>query len=334
MKRVFSVLLFVFGLLIGIQSNAQVYNLKYHGFLDNREYFNPYISPQTIFGNRLSLDFGLQLDSVNAVYAGGSYLYEFGSKGDLIPPDITIYYKHKKNPASFYFGSFPRENLVRHPRVLLTDTLQYYRPNMEGTFVEVHGDWGYQNIWIDWLSRQSQTREEIFLVGYSGHLEYSSFFLNTHFIMQHIAGTSDPAVPHNLRDNGGFLAQAGVRLSPHVFLDELSLSAGPVISYDRLRGVYPLQYYYGIMARLDAEFKGAGFHYTFYKGDGQVQVMGDTFYSAKQYMRLDTYMTLYKKQNVMVRLSFGFHLLPNNLDYSQQLIVSFDLNERKLKLNK
>jgi len=332
MKKIVATFLIVFCLSFLFKVKGQVYNLKFDGFLDNREYFNPYISPQTIFGNRLSLDFGFQVDSVNSFYAGGSYLYEYGSRGDLIPPDITIYYKHDQDPFLFYFGAFPRDNLVRQPRVLLTDTLEYYRPNVEGAFVELHGDWGYQNVWIDWLSRQTKTKEEVFLVGYSGHLEYSSFFLNTHFLMQHIAGTSDPASSHNLRDNGGFLAQAGFDLSGLFFFDKLSLAAGPVLSYDRLRGVYPLRYYHGVMATLNADYKGYGVHYAFYKGEGQVQAIGDSFYSADQYMRLDTYFTLYQKKNVFIRLAFGFHFLPGNLDYSQQLKVSFNLDNQSFQL--
>jgi hypothetical protein len=85
------------------------------------------------------------------------------------------------------------------------------------------------------------------------------------------------------------------------------------------------------MGNFDADYKGNGIDFTFYKGDGQVQVIGDSFYSAEQYMRLDTYLTLYQKHNVFVRLSFGFHFLPEYMDYSQQLIVSFDLDNRKIK---
>ncbi len=314
-----------------LRTESQVYNLRFEGFLDNREYFNPYISPQTIFGNRLSLELGHQYDSNNSFYGGISYLYEYGAELGASALDITLYYKNEKEPFLFYFGTFPRRNLINHPRVLLNDTLMYYRPNVQGSFVEVHGDWGHQNIWIDWLSRQTQTDEEVFLVGYSGLLKTNALFLETYMTMHHIAGTADTSKVHHLRDNGGFLAKAGVDLSSNLFLDKFSLAAGPVISYDRLRGVYPLEYHYGIIGSFIIDYKGYGIDYTFYKGDGQVQVFGDSFYTAKQYMRIEPYLTPFQNNNILVRLSFGFHATPGYFDNSQKLIVLVNLEDNPMR---
>ena len=315
-------------------AKGQDYHFYYDGFLDNREYFNPHISPQTMFGNRVSLEIGFPLDSANAFYGGLSYLYEFGSKGDLISPDVTLYYKHQKDPFIFYFGAFPRRDLIRHPRVLLTDTLQFYRPNVEGTFVQFQGDWGYQHVWIDWLSRQTLNKEEVFLVGYSGCFKIKPFFLKTHAILHHIAGTANLEEDHNLRDNGGFMAQAGVDLSGQLFFDRFTFSVGPVFSYDRLRGVYPLEYHQGIIANARIGYKGYGVDYTFYKGDGQVQAIGDAFYTANRYMRFDTYLTPFQNDHASIRLTFGFHFVPGYVDFSQQLRINFNLNNEVLPIFK
>ncbi len=322
--------LFLAFLPISWLAHSQVIDFRYHGFLDNREYFNEFIAPQTIFGNRASAALGFQFDSINAVYVGGSYLYEFGSKGDLVAPDLTLYYEYNQRPFRFYFGSFPRHDKILHPKVLMTDTLYYFRPNVEGTFLEVAGGWGHQNVWIDWLSRQSLTKEEIFLVGYSGNLNFKPGYLKSYFIMQHIAGTANPDEPHNLRDNGGAVLSLGADLSSYLFFDKFSIDAGGAYSYDQLRGVYDLKHYFGFIGNLKAEYKILGLEYTFYRGEGQVQTIGDSFYKSKKYMRLDGYIVPYRNQNMFIRAQFGFHFLPGLIDFSQQLTVVYLIDDHKI----
>ena len=62
----------------------------FHGFFDNREYFNDYTDPQTIFGSRLFAEAGFALNDYNRFKAGLNFLYEFGSKGDLLAPVLNL----------------------------------------------------------------------------------------------------------------------------------------------------------------------------------------------------------------------------------------------------
>ena len=109
--------------------NGQTFEWRtgFHGFFDNREYFNQYTSDQTMFGSRIYAEAGVSTDDHNHFMAGLSYLYEFGNKNDLIAPDIILYYHGNKGPLNFFFGAFPRKELIDQPLMLLTDTLSYYR---------------------------------------------------------------------------------------------------------------------------------------------------------------------------------------------------------------
>ncbi|NBC82167.1 MAG: hypothetical protein GVY19_02185 [Bacteroidetes bacterium] len=321
----------ILGLVLTTSMQAQQfgYRIQYDGFADNREYFNEYIEPQTIFGSRLSADIGIRFDSIHRVHAGFSQLYEFGGKESIPYPDITMYYAIDHELFEFYIGAFPRYNLVKHPRVLLTDTLLYFRPNVEGAYLEFRRKWGYQNFWIDWLSRQTNVHNEVFLAGHSGLVKAGRWFVNHHIIMQHLAGKAIPEEDFHLRDNGGLTAQLGYNftsVAKSIRLDTLSLSVGGTMSYDRQRGLdNGLKYRSGILANLELDYKGYGISGRYYKGDGQTQVIGDWMYRAKRYFRIDTYITPIKGKHVRGSFKFSFHILPEVLDVSQQFYLKVNL---------
>lgn len=144
-------ILFVF-----ISANSQEnfeWDIKDFTFLDNREYNRGFAKPQTIFGTRIDFTTGFRIDSVHLFQFGADYLYEFGAKANATPLFPTIYYSYSSKKYDFNFGAFPRANKLNYPRLLLNDTLQYYRPNIEGTYVNYKGKYGNQNFWIDWVGR-------------------------------------------------------------------------------------------------------------------------------------------------------------------------------------
>ena len=107
----------------------------FDGFLDNREYQSSIQYPQTIFGARTWLELGGNINRVHHLRAGLNYMYEFGSAVDAIKPLPVLYYQLDWKPFNFYIGAFPRRNLLDYPLALLTDTLNYYRPDIEGMYL-------------------------------------------------------------------------------------------------------------------------------------------------------------------------------------------------------
>lgn len=293
----------------------------FFGFFDNREYFNPYINPQTMGGENLSAEAGFAVDASNRFRAGISYTYENGSKGDYLLPDLILYYKGEWKPATFYIGSFPRYQLISHPMAMLTDTLKYYRPMVEGMFLEHRRDWGYQNIWLDWTSRQTDTRRETFLLGASGLFHKGVFLYQHHFLMYHFAGPGISIPGDHIRDNGGFNVMAGLDLSEKTFLDTATLMTGFLTSYDQLRHVYDMRFMWGWLSDVNVNYKGFGLHGIYYRGEGQVFLYGDGFYKSGNYGRADFYFQKSWLDRISGRFEFSLHFLPGHIDFAYAVSI-------------
>ncbi len=306
-----------------------VWDAGFNGFFDNREYFNDFIEPQTIFGSRLFADAGFEVNDNNRFKAGFNYLYEFGSKGDLIPADITVFYNGFKKHIDFYIGAFPRFRLINHPFILLTDTLEYFRPNIEGMYLGFKTGWGYHNIWIDWTSRQTDIKRETFLIGGEGMLKKGIFLYQHNFIMYHFAGPAEPIPDDHIRDNGGLTTSLGVDLSSKMFFDSLVVKSGIALSYDRIRHEYDFKYPIGSINDLLIIYKQFGVQGTYYYGEQQVLLYGDGFYKSKNYGRIDLFYKSSNSKLINGKLQFSFHIIPGNIDYSQSFAIYLNLEGKR-----
>lgn len=330
MNKIFLLLFACCFLFLKSGSQTFEWSAGFHGFFDNREYFNEYTNDQTMFGARIFADAGFAMDGHNRFRAGLNYLYEFGSKGNLIAPDITLYYNADKNPLKFFIGAFPRMGIINHPEILLTDTLNYYRPNVEGMFIELRKGWGYHNIWIDWTGRQTSARRETFLIGGTGHIGNKLLYYEHNFIMYHFASPAIPIPDDHLRDNGGLTALLGLNLSSLLPLDSVAISSGIALSYDRLRNVYGPRTPAGWYSELSLSHKGYGIHGICYLGDAHTLLYGDRFYSSTSYQRIDLSYTRGSSSRITGKVQFSFHIVPGALNYSQMFVVYINL-ERQVR---
>jgi hypothetical protein len=302
------------------------WNAGLDGFLDNREYFNEIQYPQTIFGSRIMGEVGGSYHKVHRLRAGINYLYEFGGSpeaGDLAP---VMYYQYNKKPFTFYMGAFPRKGLIDFPLALLTDTLNYYRPHIEGVYLDCKGEWGFENVFIDWTSRQTDREYERFMFGFSGRLNWKMLFFSHHFLMGHFAGTGIPQPDFHLRDNGGFDVAVGADLSGFTFLDTLWISMGSLVSLDRTRSIDDgWQTPAGFLLNAMVSWHGLGLYGTVYQGEGHTFLYGDAFYQAKQYGRIDMFWAPFRSDKVQGKLAFSLHFVEGIIDTSQQILVSIRL---------
>jgi hypothetical protein len=318
-----------------IGSWAQQFEWKtsFFGFFDNREYFNDYINPQSILGENITAEAGFAINPYNRFRAGISYTYENGSKAAYLRPDPILYFKGDWKPATFYIGSFPRYRLISLPLAMLTDTLVYYRPNVEGIFLEHRREWFFQNVWLDWTSRQTDTINEEFIIGATGMIHKGIFLYQHHFLMAHFAGPGIDLNNHHLRDNGGINAMLGLNLSEKLPLDTATLCSGFIMSYDRLRSVYDTRVMWGWLTDLTINYKGFGFHGLYYRGDGQKFFTGDGFYKSGNYGRADLYFQKTYLDKIVGKLMFSLHFLPGNLDFSYTIHLRASM-DGKVKLGK
>ncbi len=310
-------------------SQSIIWRAGMHGFFDNREYFNSYTQDQTIFGTRTFGQAGFAFNQEHEFEAGVNYMYEFGSALTAKYLEPIMYYHFETEPVKLYIGSFERRNLSNLPPVLQSDTFQYYRPNIEGIFLEFRKPWGYQNGWLDWTSRQTNENKESFLIGGTGHLKKDRFFYRHDFIMTHYALTKNDDSYEHIRDNGGFCSVIGVDLSKIFGLDSITISTGFTMSYDRLRNIYGFEYYGGSLSEFLFQFKALGLHAITYFGDGQVQMVGDGLYRAKKYERVDLFWDLFRKGPLKGKVTFSFHFLDHRINYGQSFTIYLDLQGRK-----
>ncbi|MFC2116344.1 hypothetical protein ACFLTU_07700 [Bacteroidota bacterium] len=301
------------------------WNTGFDGFLDNREYFS-IKNPQTIFGARLRAEIGASISETHRLRGGLNYLYEFGSDPYSRRPDVTMYYELDYKSFNFFIGAFPRRTLLCYPLSLMSDTLDYYRPNIQGIYLGLNKKWGYQNIFIDWTSRQTDSLPERFIFAQSGEAHFGLFYYNHHFMMGHFAGNAIE-VDNSLRDNGGFDLNLGTNLSSLVPLDTLLFHVGTLVSLDRNRQFYnywktPAGFTVGGMVM----WKGLGLEGLYYRGKGHTFLYGDPFYRLKEYGRLDIFWSPFRSGAVRAKINVILHFANGQVDYSQQLLLSIDLD--------
>ncbi|TKC01051.1 hypothetical protein [Pedobacter cryophilus] len=308
-------------------------NLHLFGFMDNREYANSKRVSQTIFGNRISPEIGLKLDSFNRIRVGFNALYEFGSQKNNFfdKVDPVVYYQHEKNNFSFYIGSFPRLNLLNdYPRGLLKDTLNYYRPNVEGMLAKYETTKFKETIWIDWTSRQTNNDKETFLFGLSGRYKPSAFFISHYAYLFHNAGAAIPIPGDFLQDNGGAQIEIGLDLSKKGLLDSLTISAGAMVSIERTRAISSsFNTPAGFISNLYAAYKKFSVQNTFYAGEGHHIIYGDPFYTSKTYNRVDLGWTPIRFKNLEGKFVFSYHFLDGVTDNQQAFFLRYNIGGSK-----
>ncbi|WP_017259875.1 hypothetical protein [Pedobacter arcticus] len=331
LKKLFFILLIL--TFAGVKQNfAQQLEgaIDFHGFVDNREYAKTDRFSPTYFGARFSPEIGLLIDSVHRFRVGVNMLKTFGSKDFTDKVDAVVYYQYQKQKHTFFIGAFPRVGLIDdYPIALLSDTLNYFRPNIEGMLYQYQTAEFKQNIWIDWTGKQTATDRETFLFGFSGKYEPGIFYLSHYAYMFHNA-LSEISLPNqHLEDNGAVQLQFGLDLGKRTFLDSLTISAGPMISIERTRNITGIQTPKGFISYLYAGYKQFSLKNTFYAGEGHHLINGDLFYSAKQYDRLDLGWTPISYKNVEGGFVLSFHFLDNIINSQQAFSLRYRISGSK-----
>lgn len=315
-------ILFLFASFFG-KSQTFEYQVLFHGIGDNREYFNNYGYPQTILGARSAFEMGVKSDN-HRVRGGLSHFNEFGSDMVSQLPLITLYYQFKSNRKEFLFGSFPRNGKINFPLAMLTDTLLYYRPNMEGIFGEMQWKWGHQNAFIDWISRQTDFNREIFTAGTSGEIQKDNFFLQNYILLTHNALPIIRTPDSHIKDYMGFALQAGLRTGQNAAFNAF-VKAGVLGSSFRDRGLDDgFQKTAGFFAEAFARYKNMAANSVLSSGGGHKFAYGDHFYRAQNYLRTDFTWYFLNHEKVKGTLNYALHVIDwKELNQQQQLSIVY-----------
>jgi hypothetical protein len=321
MKKLLTIL-FVLITFLG-KSQEFEYHVLFEGIGDNREFFNDLAYPQTILGARSAFETGVMFDN-HRLHGGLSFLQEFGSDIDAQKPKLTMYYQFKDNENEFLFGTFPRKNRIDFPLAMLTDTLLYYRPNIEGMFGKVLWNWGHQNAFIDWISRQTDDNREIFTAGISGEIFLKNIFLQNYILMTHVSNPKIRIPGETVKDYLGFALQAGIRTNEKSKLQG-HLKVGILESSFRDRFISKsFQNSVSFFAEAKGKFKNFGIKSVLSSGAGHKFTYGDLFYKAINYWRTDAIWYFINHEKVKGTFNFSFHVIDwKELNNQQQLSVIY-----------
>lgn len=321
MKKFFLILFSILSL--GVQAQNVEYAITFEGIGDNREYFSGKAMPQTILGSRGAFEIGYKTGN-HRIRGGLSHLLEFGSAIDFHQPHLTLYYQFSDEQKTFLFGAFPRRGRIDFPLVMLTDTLLYYRPNIEGLFGEVRWEWGKQNGFVDWVSRQTTVKRENFMAGFSGELFHKNLFLENYLLLFHDAGPAADIPGDHIKDYFGYALRAGIRTSGTSRL-QAHLKAGILNSGYRERNVTEgFIHSNSFFAEMAGRYKNYGIKSVLNAGGGHRFAYGDRFYRATNYWRTDVIWHFINHEKVRGRFNLSFHLIDwKDLDQQQQLSIIY-----------
>lgn len=306
-----------------VKSQNFEYQVLFEGIGDNREFFSQKAKPQTILGSRGAFEIGIEQDN-HKIRTGFSQLLEFGSDLDYHKPKLTLYYQFIDTKTTFKFGAFPRRGTIDFPLAMLTDTLLYYRPNIEGFFSEVRWNWGKQNGFVDWYSRQTDTKRESFMAGFSGEIFHKNLFLQNYILMFHDAGPAIDIPGDHIKDYLGYALQAGIRTSETSEFNGY-IKAGILSSSFRERSVTNgFINATSLFAEAKGKYKNFGVKSILSSGGNHKFNYGDRFYGVKNYWRTDVIWYFINHKNIRGTFNLSFHLLDwNDLDQQQQLSIIY-----------
>ncbi len=306
-------------------SQKPEFSLLFEGIGDNREFSSKRNISQTILGARGAFELGTNIDQHRFRF-GISHLFEFGSTIDGQKPLLILYYHLEKPNTSFHFGSFPRRGLINFPLAMLSDTLMYYRPNIEGLMGEIRWDIGFQNAWVDWTGRQAIGVREAFTAATSGTIRWERFRIQNYILLNHLAHSANRTPYEHVNDNLGYSIQFGYHFSETENL-ALHFQAGILGSVFRERSVTDgFINSESLLAEAFFRYRSFAFRNVLHTGEGHTFLSGDPFYRLDNYNRTDIVWYFIRHHNVIGRFNLSFHLIDGkHLDQSQQISIVYQI---------
>lgn len=346
MKRFLLIMIPCLCVFLPISAQQKVWKVGVNSFFDNTEFMHSKVQiPQTMAGVHLAPEIGLSWDTIHRIFVGVDAMHEYGSNKTIDYIDPIAYYEYNSAPFRFIMGAFPRKQILNdYPRIFFTDSINNYRPNINGICWEYAQGSSYIRAWLDWTSRQTRERHETFLIGESVRLNFGDFYAQHFGYMYHYAGLIDPLIPEALHDNGLYLTSLGVDLAKRTGFDKLETNLGWAVGVEDARdGRSEWFINNALMVETKIEYRGLGLENSYYKGEGQMSFYndhgmnlywGDRVYRANEYDRADLYVNFFHTDVVKTKLMFTLHFVENQMYNEQSLYVSFNMSNLEKKLSK
>lgn len=340
--------------------NAQKleWKLGAEGFFDNGEGDDTYRTTMTYSGLRVTPEIGISWDEGKHRFMGGySGLAEFGKKHGFTDGTPVLYYQYQTKPLTFTFGSFMRDQLLGdYPSYMMSDTIRYYRPVMQGFVFQHQHSRGYFEAFLDWTGLRSDKDREQFMAGLSvkhivGKQNDSSwskvngqFFVGMEGYYYHYALTWHADESQHIHDYLVAHPYIGYQLQSRVTAASVEVKAGALFSFDRERGMEngsrtPI----GFLGEVNAHWKHLSLQEIFYAGGHQQPFgkayfgkfyWGDSYYHAPAYSRTDIRYQFIRNEWVEADAGVVFNITKAGLNWHQMLSVRLNIGSyRHAKIN-
>lgn len=299
--------------------------IDFLGYADNREYKAPYSIPKTFFGATLSPNLYFQLDSNHRIYGGLHFNQEFGiNKENKNRINPIAYYNYQTSKIDFAIGFIPRYERTKDiHRMVLADTFQYDRPNLEGMYFQYKNKGFRQAVFIDWTNKQGFQNREQFIAGISGKYQKGIVYLQNEGLLYHNALSANDSLDEHIQDNAIVMLRLGVDLSEKTFLDSLTIDAGATYGFDRVRSVYEMQKSPGFISNIYLGYKRFFLANTLYLGKAVNLPNGDPFYHRAQYDRIDIGWIPFKTERIDGKFTASFHASKGYFDNQQSFTLRY-----------
>lgn len=314
-----------------------------HSIFDNHEFDQfPDRRSLTVAETHLTPMIGLGLDSCrHRIFVGADVAFGWGSKQFLQRAQPIAYYQFSIPRFNFQIGAFPKKELLgSYPLMLLSDSVMWSRPVMNGIFLQyTHTPKNHLNLWLDWTGEEEPLVRESFFVGFSGRLQSGIFYLQNFTYLYHmVINNLNPASsePFNsVKENYKTLLSVGLDFAEMAGLDKLQTEVGLAASMERNRGVAPDYIPRGLLWQTEVEYRGLELRNSLYFGNpqqkfyseyGNYLYLGDLMYRTTLYNRTDLLVHFYKSNIINISLDVSLHLLKGQALSCQSLKATFDID--------
>lgn len=333
--------LIICSLAISISAQNFIYSVKLDNYFDNREYDTPYTEPQTLFGIRVSPAIGWEYVETGAathkIMGGIHYLQPIGSLIDQAQFDPFVYYQYMHRGFNLHLGIVPYAEMIqRLPIFVMSDSLSYLYPNIQGALFQFQKGKSYIELLCDWRGAQSTTTREAFRVIVQGKYYWKNLSLGGVTFLNHLANKAPSEPKLGVCDDYLVSPSLGLHWSKLKALDSLSFGVSYLFASSKERITDTKKVGHGIEWDCFVKWKFLAIQNSLYLGDNLLPFyqkyhsglhLGDPFYQATRYNRTSFILYLIQKPFVECQFSWNLHFTKGNPIGNQQLLtVHFNLD--------
>jgi len=323
-----------------------MYSLKLDYFFDNREYDTPYSDPQTLFGIRVSPAIGWKYvepeGATHKIIGGVHYLQPIGSQINNAKFDPFVYYQYIHKGFNLHLGIVPyREMIQKLPLFVMSDSLSYLYPNIQGALFQYQKGKSYVELLCDWRGAQSTTTREAFRIMMQGKYFWEHLSFGGITFLNHLANKAPSEPKLGVCDDYFVSPSLGLHWSKIKALDSLSFGVSYLFASTKERITDTKKVGHGIEWDCFVKWKFLAIQNSFYLGNNLLPFyhkyhsglhLGDPFYQATRYNRTSLILYLIQKQFIHCQFSWNLHVTKGNpLGHQQLLTVYFNLDQLNIK---